>query len=101
MYCCETWSTKKEDEKKLLTFERKGLRKIYGPIYNTEMGQYERRTNVDIERLFNGPNIQNCTVSKILEWAGDIWRDKDSLMRQVLVTKLNKTRPEGDHVSAD
>jgi hypothetical protein len=34
MYACETWSTTKEDKKKLLNFERKLLRKIYGPIRN-------------------------------------------------------------------
>jgi len=30
-----------------------------------------------------------------VEWAGHIWRDKDSLMRQVVVSKLNKTSPRG------
>lgn len=95
MYYCETWSTTKGDEEKLLIFERKVLRKIYGTIYNTVTGQYERRTNVDIEKLFNGPNIQKCIVSKRLEWAGHIWRDKDSLMRKILVTNLNQTRPRG------
>ncbi|KAL4085250.1 hypothetical protein QTP88_027109 [Uroleucon formosanum] len=95
MYGCETWSTTKGDETKLLTFERKVLRKVYGPIYNTETGQYEKRTNADIERIFNGPNIQKYLVSKRLEWAGHIWRDKGSVMRQVLVSKLYKTRPRG------
>ena len=95
MYCCETWSTTKGDEEKLLIFERKVLRKIFGPIYNSESGQYERRTNEDIERLLNGPNIKKCIVSKRLEWAGHIWRDRESLMRKVLVTNLQKTRPRG------
>jgi len=30
MCCCETWATTKGDKKKLLTFKRKALRKIYG-----------------------------------------------------------------------
>jgi len=54
-----------------------------------ETGQYERRTNTDI--IINGPNIQKYLVSKRLEWTGHIWQYKDSLMRQVLVSKLNKT----------
>lgn len=91
----ETWSTTKGDETKLLTFERKVLRRICGPIYKTETGQYERRTNADIESIFNGPNIQKYLVSKRLEWAGHIWRGKDSQMREVVVSIPNKTRPRG------
>lgn len=41
MYFCETWSKTKEDETKLLTFEKKVMGKIYDPIYNKETGQYE------------------------------------------------------------
>lgn len=68
MYFCESWFITKGDETKLLlTFERKVLRKNYGPIYNTEKRKNERRINVDIEGLFNVPNIQKCTVSKILD----------------------------------
>ncbi|XP_022171485.1 uncharacterized protein LOC111034523 [Myzus persicae] len=95
MYGCETSSTTKGDETKLLIFERKILRRIYGPMYNTETGEYERRTNANIERIFNGPNIQTYLASKRLEWAGHIWRDKDSQMRQVMISKPNKTRPRG------
>jgi len=56
MYGCETWSTAKADEGKLLRFEKKILRRIYG-IRNPDNGEYERRKNTDIERLFNKPNI--------------------------------------------
>jgi hypothetical protein len=38
-YGCKTWSVTKKDEEKLLTFERKVLRRIYGPII--ENGEYE------------------------------------------------------------
>ncbi|XP_026807777.1 uncharacterized protein LOC113550244 [Rhopalosiphum maidis] len=90
MYGCKTWSTTKGDETKLLTFERKVLRRIYGLIYNTETGQYERRTNTDI---INRSNIKKYFVLKRLECTGHIWQYKDSLMRQVVVSKLNKTCP--------
>jgi len=58
MYACETWSITRGDKLKLLVFERKILRKIYGPILNPESGSYERRKNEDIESIFNKPNIQ-------------------------------------------
>jgi len=70
MYGCETWSTSKGNERKLLRFERKILRRIYGPIRNPDNGEYERRKNTDIERFFNKPSIQSFLIAKILEWAG-------------------------------
>lgn len=42
-YGYETWSATKEDEEKMNIFERKILRRIYGPLI--ENGQYRRRTN--------------------------------------------------------
>lgn len=63
MYGCETRSTAKGDETKLLILERKVFRRIHGHIYNKETGQYERRPNADIEEIFSGPNIQKYLVS--------------------------------------
>lgn len=42
-YDCETWSTIQGDEEKLFIFERKVLRKLYGPVRNKSTGDYERR----------------------------------------------------------
>lgn len=87
MYGSETWSTTKGDEGKLLRFERKILR-IYGPIRNPDNGEYERRKNIDIERLFNKPNIQSFLISKRLECAGHVWRAKQNLINKVLTNNL-------------
>jgi len=38
MYACKTWFTTHGDEEKLLTFERKVLRKIHGPVRNQKLG---------------------------------------------------------------
>lgn len=66
MYACETWSTMQGDEEKLLTFERKVLRnKIYGPK-RTLNGEYERRKNPNIEKLYNKPNIGKYLRAKRL-----------------------------------
>jgi hypothetical protein len=64
MYGCETWSTTKGDENKLLTFERKVLRKIYGSVLNPITGLYERRKNADLSRLYNTPNLLDFLRSK-------------------------------------
>ncbi|KAL4141519.1 hypothetical protein QTP88_004148 [Uroleucon formosanum] len=71
MYACETWSTTQGNEEKLLTFERKVLRKIYGPVRN-QIGKYERRKNDELGRLYNKPNICLFLKAKRLEWAGHV-----------------------------
>ncbi|XP_025412526.1 uncharacterized protein LOC112684995 [Sipha flava] len=95
MYGCETWSTTQDDENKLLTFERKILRKIYGPILNPSTGVYERRKNADLNSLFKTTNLKDFLRSKRLEWAGHVWRVEGKLIRQVLINKPNKKRLVG------
>jgi hypothetical protein len=42
-YGVEAWTMTKKDEKALLVFERKIVRRIYGPKY--ENGEWKSRTN--------------------------------------------------------
>jgi len=94
MYACETWSTTQGDEEKLLTFEKKVLRKIYGPVRN-QIGEYERRKNDELGRLYNKPNICLFLKAKRLEWAGHVWRAGESVIRNVLTRNPTKKRPRG------
>jgi len=41
----ETWTLKKNEERKLMVFERKILRKIFGPVKDRETGEWRRRKN--------------------------------------------------------
>ncbi|KAL4090731.1 hypothetical protein QTP88_025512 [Uroleucon formosanum] len=91
-YGCETWSVTKGDEEKLLIFERKILRRIYGPIY--ENRDYRIRTNGEIYQLFQKPNIKAFIRSKRLEWAGHLWRE-NGICKQVLMGRINGRRPRG------
>ncbi|VVC31227.1 OTU domain,Reverse transcriptase domain [Cinara cedri] len=68
-YVSETWSLTKGDSKRLMTFERKVLRKIYGPKLNAESQTYERRKNQELQELYNRPNIISYIKSKRLEWS--------------------------------
>jgi len=70
-----TWATTKSDEKKLEVFERKILRKIFGPKKNNE-GEYETRSNKNLEKLYNEPNIIGILKSARIGWAGHVWRSK-------------------------
>jgi len=51
LYACGAWATIKSDEKRLLLFERRILRRIYGPKRNEE-NVYERRTNAELREIF-------------------------------------------------
>lgn len=91
-YASETWSLTKGDTKRLITFERKVLRNIYGPIYNAESQTYERRKIQELQELYNRPNIISFIKSKRLEWFGHVWRADGQVLKEVLVNKINKKR---------
>lgn len=63
------------------------MRKIYGPTRNPDNGEYKRRKNSDIRKIFNRPNIQNCLMSK------RIGRAKQELINNVLTNKPVGMRP--------
>jgi len=56
LYACGAWASTKSNENKLMIFERKILRRIFGPKINEE-GDYEIRSNRELNSLFNEPNI--------------------------------------------
>lgn len=75
-----------------MTFERKRLRTICGPIFNQEIQTYERISNENIKRLYNIPDILSFIRRKRLEWFGDAWKTDGHLIKNVLD---NKTGPDG------
>ena len=52
-YATETWTMTKNDEKRLIIFERKIPRRIFGPI--CEGRQRQKRYNRELEELYNEP----------------------------------------------
>ncbi|XP_050444050.1 uncharacterized protein LOC126847716 [Adelges cooleyi] len=69
-YACATWSSTKGDEEKLRRFERKILRRIQGPVFNTETQQWELRSNAQLENLYKKENIEQFIKSIRMQWAG-------------------------------
>jgi hypothetical protein len=94
-YACCTWATTAGDENKLNIFERKVLRKIYGPVYNPDTQVWERRSNEQIQQLYGKGNIVQFVKGTRLEWAGHVWRADNSIVKKVLVNNLNRKRPRG------
>ena len=57
-YSCETWVLKENIKSKLKVFERKVLRRIYGPTKETD-GTWRIKSNEELYRLTGNKNIIN------------------------------------------
>jgi len=82
LYACGSCASTKSDENKLMIFERKILRRIFGPKRNEE-GSYEIRSNRELIALFNNINIVATLKSQRLKWAGHVWIAEGQLIRTV------------------
>jgi hypothetical protein len=66
----ETWAIRKTDEKRLLVFERKILRRIFGPVKDSITNDWRIRKNEELDPLYQKPNIVEAIRTKRLKWAG-------------------------------
>ena len=55
-YGCETWAMRVTEQNRLLFFERRVLRKIYGPTQDND-GAWRIKTNEELENLIKKKNI--------------------------------------------
>jgi len=96
LYACGAWASTKSDEKRLLIFERKILRRIYGPKRNEEENIYERRTNAELKEIFNEPNIVGILRSRRISWAGHVWRAEGQTVHEITVESQTKKDQDND-----
>jgi hypothetical protein len=81
-------------EQMLNTFERKILRRIYGPIQ--EGGCWSPRWNNELYSLYKEPNIVEDIKTRRLGWAGHIIRiEEERIPERVLNRNFHTTRPVG------
>jgi hypothetical protein len=83
--------TTKGDEEKMACFERRILRRIYGHTLENE--EY-RRTNVEIQQIYQKPSISAFLMNKRIECAGHVLRSNE-ILKKVLEGKINGKRPRG------
>jgi len=69
---CETWTLKEIMINRLMVFERKILRKIFGPTY--ENGSWRIKTNQESDYLIKKKKIINFARAQRLGWYGHITR---------------------------
>jgi len=96
-----------EEERALAVFERKILRKIYGPVKEHELWRIRR--NDELEAIIKGENIVRFIKCQRIRWLVHIERMQDTAIpKKVLYGKLYATRRRGkpkirwvDDVSTD
>ena len=76
-----------------MIFERKVLRTIFGPIFDRQSNEWRKLHNVELQRLFERPNIVRQITKRKLSWAGHAWRKQGSLVKRVIVEERIGKRP--------
>jgi hypothetical protein len=80
-----------EEERVLAVFERKILRKIYGPVKENELWRIRR--NDELEDIIKGENIVRFIKIQLIRWLGHIERMQDSnSQKDVQKAVCNKTQ---------
>jgi hypothetical protein len=67
-YGAETWTLTVTEENALRTFERKIIRKIYGPVMENNI--WRIRYNEEINTLLKGEDIVRVIKSQRIRWLG-------------------------------
>jgi len=96
-YACETLILKETITNRLMVFERKILRKIFGPTY--ENGSWRIKTNEEMDELINHENIINFARVQRLGWYGHIERMQETRMVKAIhawkpISKRPMCRPK-------
>jgi hypothetical protein len=77
-YGSETWTLPTAEENALRIFERKILRKIYGPVM--ENGIWRNRYNDELNEIIKGEDIVRFIKAQRIRWLGHVERLEESAM---------------------
>lgn len=93
-YGSEAWTITARTADLLNLFERRMLRRIYGPV--CEAGQWRIRTNAELATLYREPPLSAHIRLMRLRWAGHLQRMPDvRVPRKVFVGQPGGRRPVG------
>ena len=89
------WVLKETIKKKLILFERKVLRKIFGPTKERD-GTRRIKTNDELDELIKHNPIINHIQAQRLSWFGHLQRmPEERMVKKVYKWKPTLTRPLG------
>jgi len=89
-YGSETWTLTKADENLLRIFERKILRKIYGPIQ--EEDTWRIRNNEELNRSVDGEDIVKFIKAQRIRWLGHVKRMEVGAMPRKMMEGRSRLR---------
>jgi hypothetical protein len=95
-YGCESWTMKKQDENILRRFERKIIRRIYGPVRKGR--EWRIRNNEELDNIIRKKYIVRFVKARRISWIGHVERMVDSrmpkrVMRKKIYTRRKRGRP--------
>lgn len=67
---------RKTGNSRLTIFERKVLREMYCPVFDSQINEWRKLHNDELQRRFRKPNIIKEIANRRLMWAGHV-RGKD------------------------
>jgi len=70
LYGFETWSLILREERRLRVFEKRVLRRIFGPRRDEVIGEWRKLRNYEFGDLYCSPNIVRVIKSRRTRWPG-------------------------------
>jgi hypothetical protein len=77
LYGCETWSLTLREEHRLRVFEKKVLRRIFGPKRDEVTGEWRKLPSEELHTFHSSPDIIRQIESRRMRWAGHVARMGD------------------------
>jgi hypothetical protein len=74
LYGCGTWSVTIREEHRLRMFEKRVLRRIFGPKRDEVTGGWRKLHNEELRKLYSSPNIITMINSRGMKWTVHIRR---------------------------
>jgi hypothetical protein len=95
VYDCETWVLTESTTLRLSVFERKIIRKIFGPTKGHNV-TWRTETNKELDELIKHRNVTNYVKSERLSWFGYLnIMPETSIVRKIYKWKPFTSRPVG------
>jgi hypothetical protein len=96
LYECETWSLTLREEHGLKAFDKRFLRRIFGPKRDEVIGEWRKLHNKVLHILYSSPNIIRQIKSRRMRWVGHVARmGEERNVYRVLIGKPEGKRPFG------
>jgi hypothetical protein len=69
---CEAWSLTLREQHKLRVFENRVLRRIFGPMWDEEIGQWRKLHNGELHNLYSSPHVSKQIKPRRMRWVGHV-----------------------------